>query len=323
MPAVFHSRYPHAQIDWLTRIDFAPLLGNHPYLNRVIAFDRKEGLLGLIRLAWRLGGEGYSHLYDAHCNLRSRIFAAVFRFRNWKVQFLRRPKERLRRWLFFRFRIRHVLPFPYRGSDSFLWPLKKWGLPTTQPQGPQFWSEASLPSDVAQILKELPRPWVIAAPSAAWEMKRWPIEHWRELIQKLGMSCILLGGPEDRFISEIAAAAPERTINLAGRLSLTESATLVKHADLVISGDTGLLHVADLMERPTLALIGPTAFGYPSRSNSVVLEIPVSTLPCKPCSKDGRGVCRNEIYKSCLVSIRPETVAVEAKRILSLGKLEV
>lgn len=323
VPAVFRSKYPHARIDWLTRSDFAPLLKYHPYLNQVIAFDRKKGLSGLIRLAWKLGGEGYTHLYDAHSNLRSRIFSTIFRLRNWKARFLRRPKERIRRWLFFRFRYRRALPFPYRGSDSFLWPLKKWHLPTTQPEGPQFWSEAPLPQDVLRSLNDLPRPWVVAAPSAAWEMKRWPVEYWCELIKQLKTSFILLGGPEDRFISEIASAASERTLNLAGRLSLVESAALVKLADLVISGDTGILHVADLMERPTLALIGPTAFGYPSHPASMVLEVPVSDLPCKPCSKDGRGKCTSDIYKKCLVSIKPETVAVEAKRILNLTAFEV
>jgi len=324
VPAAFHRRYPEARIDWLVRGDFAPLLKDHPHLHQVIAFDRKEGLRGLIRRAWRLGGEGYTHLYDAHSNLRSRIFSWVFRTRNWRVNFLRRPKERIRRWLFFRLRLRHVLPVPYRGSDSYLWPLKKWGLSTSQPEGPQFWSKAGLPPDILKRLETLPRPWVVAAPSAAWEMKRWPIEHWRALVRELrGASIIFVGGPDDDFISEIAAAAPERTLNLAGRLTLNESAALVKKADLVVSGDTGILHVADLMERPTLALIGPTAFGYPSRRTSIVLEVPVSQLPCKPCSKDGRGKCRSDAYKKCLTSLLPETVAHEAARILGAGKFGV
>src|SRR5690606_22489281 len=149
-------------------------------------------------------------------------------------------------------------------------------IPPSQPEGPQFWSKAPIPAEVLQSLNELPRPWIIGAPSAAWEMKRWPVEYWCELIKQLRTSFILLGGPEDRFIAEIASVAPDRTLNLAGRLSLVESSTLVQLADLVISGDTGILHVADLMERPTLALIGPTAFGYPSRRNSIVLEVPVS-----------------------------------------------
>lgn len=316
VPAAFLNKYPDAQIDWLTREDFASLLAAHPHLNRTYSFHRKNGLKGLIQMAWELGGAGYTHLYDAHCNLRSRVFSFVFRLRSSSTKFLRRPKERWKRWLFFKLKIRSSLPQPYRGSDSFLWPLKAWGVETTQPPGPQFWSKKALPPAIQSELDGLPKPWVIAAPSAAWEMKRWPRNHWKKLIQELKTTVILLGGPDDHFVQEIADAAPERSLNLAGRLKLEESTTLIQFADLVISGDTGLLHVADLMERPTIALIGPTAFGYPSRENSRVLEVPNSSLPCKPCSKDGRGKCRADIYKKCLVMISPETVARKAHEIL-------
>jgi ADP-heptose:LPS heptosyltransferase len=169
----------------------------------------------------------------------------------------------------------------------------------------------TLPSDVTAALKSIPRPWIVLAPSAAWPMKRWPIEHWQSLVATLNdASFLLLGGPEDTFLSEIQQKAPGRTINLAGRLNLSQSSALLKQADLVIANDTGLLHVADQLERPTLALIGPTAFGYPSHNSSQVLEIELS---CKPCSKDGRGRCINALYQRCLVDLKPEAIVAAAK----------
>lgn len=145
-------------------------------------------------------------------------------------------------------------------------------------------------------------------------MKRWPIEHWKTLIGLLpDINFALLGGPTDDFIKEIEAVAPDRARNWAGRLSLAQNAGLFEKAAAVVANDTGLLHVADQMERPTIALIGPSAFGYPSHSSSSTMEV---DLYCKPCSKDGRGKCVNSLYKRCLIEVTPESVANEIRRVL-------
>lgn len=326
--AAFRARFPDSTVDWLTRSDFAELLLNVPNLNEIFAFDRKLGFLPLIRLAWRLSERPYTHIYDAHNNLRSRLVCGIFKIRGFlKISqgkkppaLIRRSKERLKRFLLFKFR-RNLLPSPYRGSDSFLWPLQAWEISSKQPGGAQFRSRAETMEGVLNKLgaelSTLKRPWVIACPSAAWEMKRWPVNHWIKLIKKLPESIIFLGGNEDLFINELSEVAPERTRNFAGRLSLLESSALIELSDLVISADTGLLHVADQMEKPALALIGPTAFGYPSRATSEVLEI---ELHCKPCSKDGRGMCRNELYQRCMIDITPEKVAERAREKLKMSE---
>ena len=146
-------------------------------------------------------------------------------------------------------------------------------------------------------------------------MKRWPIQHWKRLIEILGeFKFVVLGGPEDQFCSELERTAPDRVKSLAGRLNLAASSACLEFARLAISSDTGLLHVADQLGRPVLALIGPTAFGYPSHPSSETLEI---ELPCKPCSKDGRGRCVNTLYQRCLVELTPEIVAARARKHLS------
>jgi heptosyltransferase-2 len=322
VPQAFRLRFPQARVDWLVRSDFLNLLSSHPAIDEVLAFDKQEGLGGLIRYAWKLGDRGYTHVYDAHSNLRSRVVTLVLRFRSilqqltgrdGSYQFAKRSKQRLRRLLFFRFGMK-TLPQPYRGAKSFHEPLKIWGLDGDVPQGPQFFTDTNIPENVMAELEHLPRPWVALAPSAAWEMKRWPLDHWRELIRSYsGASFLLLGGKEDVFLEDLKREAPDRCANLAGRLKLSESSALLKLADLVIANDTGLLHVADQMERPTIALIGPTAFGYPSHPTSRTLEV---ELPCKPCSKDGRGGCVNSLYKRCLVEIEPARVIITARSLL-------
>jgi ADP-heptose:LPS heptosyltransferase len=323
VPGAFKKAFPSASVHWLVRSDFKDLLKGHPLIDSIIPFERAQGISGLMKLAWKLASSNrYTHVYDAHNNLRSNLFTFVFFFRaalgrlsgRKGPRFARRSKDRLRRWLFFRFKL-PVLPRPFRGAESFHAPLKNWGIGQHVPQGAQFWAHATLPLSVLRDFKQLPSPLIAAAPSAAWAMKRWPIAHWKTLISLLpNAGFIFLGGPDDQFISEIAAVAPERTLNLAGVLNLAQSIAVLPFADLVIANDTGLLHAADQMERPTLALIGPTAFGYPSHSTSKTLEI---ELYCKPCSKDGRGKCVNEVYQRCLVDLSPEKVAKAAETILA------
>jgi len=322
VPIAFREKFPEAQIDWLVREDFKSLLTSHPAIHKVISFSRDQGLFALIQLAWRLGGRDYSYVYDAHNNVRSQVVTAVMKFR-WYLQclagrsvphFVRRSKDRLRRWLFFQFRYK-TLPTPFRGAESFLKPLSVWGISSKVPNGPQFFANIPLPDEIEAKIHALPRPLVALAPSAAWQMKRWPVAHWKKLIRLLpNSSFVFLGGPEDHFINELELEAPNhRSLNLAGALTLEQSAAVLKYCELLIAGDTGIMHTADQMERPTIALIGPTAFGYPSHSTSQTLEIELS---CKPCSKDGRGRCVNSLYQRCMIEINPERVATVAQEIL-------
>ncbi len=325
VPRSFVDAHPGATVDWLTRSDFVGLLSQQPSITRVISYSRDDGLLALLHLAFSLASNGYTHVYDAHSNLRSSLVMAVFRvvqiFRfviGRPLKLASRPKNRLRRFLFFKFR-RPTLPRPFRGADSYHRPLLSWGLPATVPSGQQFHlKEIDLPNYVVSDLLRLRERFdsvVTLAPSAAWEMKRWPVEHWKKLLTEISESAfLLLGGKEDAFLEELSAIDPSRILNLAGRLTLEQSAAILLQSDLVIANDTGLLHVADQMERPTIALIGPTAFGYPSHSTSVFLERP---LFCQPCSKDGRGGCLNSLYKRCLVELSPALVILEAQKILS------
>ena len=316
VPRAFKQTFPESKVDWLVRSDFQNLLTSHPALDRVISFDRKQGFLGLLRFAWSLGQTPYTHIYDAHSNVRSFFVSAILRIRRPQARFVRRSKERINRWLLFRFRI-HRLPTPFRGAESFHRPLSKWGIQPAVPSGQQFFPSGNLSESVKSRLALLQRPVVALAPSAAWEMKRWPISHWKKLIELSPMSSfVLLGGPEDHFLEEIAAAAPERTLNLAGKTGFDESASLLKLVDACVANDTGMLHIADQMEVPAIALIGPTAFGYPSHSTSQIAEI---TLSCKPCSKDGRGRCINSLYQRCLVELTPEKISKMLQTMLLKG----
>lgn len=289
------TRSTDSEIHWLTRSEFSNLVTLSPYVDRVISFDKNSGLLGLIKLGFQLRSEGYELIYDAHRNTRSAILRWIF----LGIHIVSRPKSRWKRILLFTFRI-NKFPWPFKGMKSYLEPL---GLPDSELH--QQWSfSIEVKTKVDQLVGEK---FVCLAPSAAWEMKRWPLSHWKELIKlKSDTRFVVLGGPADTFCEELVEVAPDRVSNLAGKLSLIESCYAVSKADALVSADTGLIHVADILGVKGLSLVGPTAFGFPTNSNIETLEV---DLPCRPCSKDGRGGCSQNVWQKCMVDIKPETVS--------------
>ena len=299
------------EIHWATRKDFDYLLKLNQKINYVWSLDKKLGIIGLIKFAFRLRSEKFTHIYDAHNNLRSLVLKLFLKLRWNSPQLITRSKYRIKRILLFSFGI-NKFNKPFKGIDSFRDPLLKWGIK----------SNASLESrmvnwnfsdDVKFKINNLIglEPIIALVPSAAWEMKRWPIEHWKQLISLLPkMKFVVLGGSEDLFCQDFENLDPNRILNLAGKLSLVESCYLVTQCTLIISADTGLLHVADVLGVRGLSLMGPTAFGFTKSPLVKTLEI---DLPCRPCSKDGSGRCSQPIYQRCMVDITPTMVASEVQ----------
>ncbi len=314
IPQAFRSKFPQAQVHWIVKHEFSFLVEHHPMINNVSSFERQTGLWGLLRLAWRLRAENFTHIYDAHDNLRSRLVSFILTlFRS--PHFLRRPKERWKRFLYFKLGRRGEYLMPFRGQYSYLRPLARWLGKTFVPPAPQlYFPEATLEFVLRKI--HVPKPFIALVPSAAWTMKRWPQEHWKILIESLPQqSFVILGGPQDQFCDKYQQIDPNRVQNLAGKLTLIESCAALKAASLTISADTGLLHAADQLGAPAIALIGPTAFGYPTRPTSHIME--VQNLPCKPCSKDGSGRCQQTTFRRCMVEVSPGAVAKKAMEILN------
>ena len=297
-----------AIVHWVTHIKFASLVKLNPHVEKVWGLERQQGFFGLWNLILTLKKEKYDIIYDAHSSLRSYFLGFILSPLGGNPFLIRRSKQRLRRLLLFFFRI-NTFPKPYRGIVSYRRPLEvsfpsmekdfvsqKWIFPETNQRHP--WGDQA----------------VVLCPSAAWKMKRWPLPYWKRIIMGLPQALfVVLGGLQDGFCEDLTEVAPCRVVNLAGKLSLVESCAMISCARLVIAGDTGMIHVADLLGVPGISLIGPTAFGYPTGRWLTVLDVPLS---CRPCSKDGRGRCIQKVWQKCMVDISPERVIDTANRIL-------
>jgi heptosyltransferase-2 len=309
----FKNHHPNSEIHWIVRKDLASLLKIDPRIDHIWEFDRKAGIRGLMKLAFHLKNEGYTHIYDAHSNIRSTILKFIlcpFNLCNWNTRpkLVTRRKNRLKRLLLFKFRI-NLLPKPFRSFESFRKPLNKWNITNFYTPDSNWKFSKEVESKCADIMQYLPSKTITLVPSAAWELKKWPVHYWQKLITLLpDFHFVILAGPQDTFCEEIKRISPERVINLAGKTSLLESFCITDHSKYVVSGDTGFLHAADLFNKSGIALIGPTAFGYPSGKKMKVFE---RNLPCQPCSKDGSRKCKLKETKKCLTDIRPELLVKE------------
>jgi ADP-heptose:LPS heptosyltransferase len=144
---------------------------------------------------------------------------------------------------------------------------------------------------------------------ATYATKRLPPEKLQELCSAIHYPIILLGGPEDKALGEQLAQANEagRVYNACGKFTLNESASLVRNARLIISHDTGLMHIAAAFKKPILSVWGNTvpAFGMTPYYGDRFLQhnprpfdvFEVNGLSCRPCSKLGYAKCPKGHFK--------------------------
>ena len=283
------TRFPKARIDMVVREDFLDLIRENPHLDQKIPLSRGSGILGLWQLANKLRKERYDLIYDAHRSLRTRVLMP-FLSAETKAYF---PKHYFIRALALTFKL-HLLK-PKRFLEKFIEPLEKYGV-RYDGKGPEiFVSETAKKSARAKV--PFPNgPVVGIIPSAQWPGKRWPTERFRATVERLvretSFKFIVFGGKEDHFCETICAGLPlDRVVNAQGKLTLAESIALVEDCRYVIANDTGLLHVADGLSKPSVLLLGPTSAELgclPFHAQSRVLE---HDLWCRPCSKNGQAPC--------------------------------
>jgi ADP-heptose:LPS heptosyltransferase len=302
-------------IDFVVRDDIAEIVQGHPHIHRVWTLSKKTGFQGLWKLIQELKEQQYTHIYDAHNSLRSLIICWFLRFplsphRLFSnPEIVRKPRKVLKRILLFKFR-KNTYRLPRSGQRDLLEALSDWHISEELPPTPQMMVHPdSLVSFKQKIKSVTADPFLAIAPSAAYELKRWPVAFFIEVIKAFPeKKFILLGGPSDQFIEEIYRACPDNSLNLSGQLTLSESAAAVFYSQGLLANDTGLLHFAEQLGQRAIALMGPAPFGFPSRPTTKILE---RELPCRPCSKHGQGPCVNTEYQKCMRDIKPREVIQE------------
>jgi lipopolysaccharide heptosyltransferase I len=312
---------PGSKIFWWVDSNLAPLLEADPDLAGVIRFERRgwaapPNWVNLCRQIQWTREQSFDWVIDLQCLARSGAFAWLA---NGKFLIgLDEPREGARGF--------YDVVVPRR---SFQTHAVDWYLDVLQALNvPAHWNFKWLPErpQVLAGLKEKwrtnPSRWIVLQPGARWPNKRWPIEYYAELTRQMASALpdfrfVILGGEADRELGAvIAQAEAQRVLDLTGRVSLPEMVEWIRLSELVISNDTGPMHVAAALGKPVLAVFGPTD---PRRTGPYgQLEHVVQTqLPCVPCMK---SYCTNPRPLECLRAISPDLICAAAMQILNSSK---
>jgi len=303
--------FPKAQVDLLTSRTFAPLFEGNPHLTQVWEFDRKDSAQ-LDLWARQIKAQDYDLAFDLHRSLRSRLL--LFKaFGAFSPKVKKIDKRSLNRNLLLAFKINR-----FQGPQA----QRRAYLKLLEPlaQGLKLQGHTELfPSPQAQtkakaILAQTGlegKPLVALGPSASFGLKCWPKESFLELgleLAERGFGLVALGGPGDLEPPWLEEASQGKIKDLSGKLDFLESAALLSQATLAVSNDSAIVHFSEAVGRPVLALFGPTVqeFGFaPFLPQSLGVE---RDLPCRPCSRNGKGKCRIKDTQACLVGLSARQV---------------
>ena len=280
-----------AELHFLTKKQFAPLISNNPNVDKIKTLDSSWDLM-----IHELVVEKYDYIIDLHHNLRTlRIKKELKEVPNSSFNKLNIPK-----WLYTFLKINRLPKIHI--VDRYIAAAKPLDVKNDL-QGLDFFiNENELIKD-----KDIPASHVYGyigiVIGAALNTKKLPVDKIRELCNSIQYPIMLLGGKEDKENGDIIAMGDDIKIyNSCGKFTLNESAQLVKKAKLIITHDTGLMHVAAAFNKPIISIWGNTTplFGMEPyyRENSLATnKIFELELSCRPCSKIGYSKCPKGHFK--------------------------
>jgi len=309
------GQVPDAVIDWVLRPEYAELVRAHPSVRKVFLFDRdrwskwsrflttfSEGI-DLIRSLRR---ERYDTVLDLQGLFRSAVIARLSGAED-RIGFANAREGAP----FFYHRKVEVPDLSIHAMDRYGLMLKDLGIdPSLDDAGLRIPAEvdASVEALLSGEAAKTGTPLVVLNPNTRWKTKKWLPERFAELadrlMQSFGAAVVLVGSPGDvHGVSGIESQVKGRVVNLAGRTSLLQLAALLKRADLMVTCDSGPMHLAAAMGTKVLALFGPTdpVRTGPYGEGHCVIQ---AGIPCVPCLKRD---CPEETT-ACMAKIKVEEV---------------
>jgi len=291
---------------FITRSANAPLLENHPAIAETITLsDTDLTTAKWIRRARELAKRYRDHtLLDLHGTLRSRILSVV-----WNGPVKRYPKYGLYRRLFDR---THMDVFKEKLESTSVPQRYAMALDQTPPAAQDITPRIYLTQEEKEAaVKTLPRtdrPLVALHPYATHTAKQWPVSHWTELTELLstaGMDWFVVGRNDTQLF-------PGDPRDFTNATNLRATCGLLRQADMLVTGDSGPMHLASGVGTPVTAIFGPTvkAWGFfPAGVEDQVLE---RDMDCRPCSLHGGKSC--EKGHECMAAISPADVMESLKQ---------
>jgi heptosyltransferase-2 len=278
------KQVPGAEVHFVTKRSFAPILSPNPYIDKLHLLD--DDLSSTIE---KLKSEHFDYIIDLHHNLRTLRVKWGLGVKSFSFN-----KLNLAKWKLTALKVNHMPDIHI--VDRYLATLQSFGVKNDGKGLDYFIDEKDRlnPGALPETHRNGYAGLVIGAARAT---KQLPFIQLDELCLQFRHPIMLLGGPEDAPTGEALALKHPHTFNACGKYKLGQSADLVRQAKLIITHDTGLMHIAAAFQIPIISIWGNTVpdFGmgpYYGHSNTTKANIfEVAGLSCRPCSKIGYKKC--------------------------------
>lgn len=291
-----NKQNPEIKIDFLLRKGNESLFQNHPLLNQVLIWDKKskknKNLIGIIKTIRNTP-------YDVVINMQrfaSTGIITVLSKSKIRIGFKNNPFS----WAFSH-KIDHSVNKGLHETERNLNLLNP--LFNTNKTQPKLYPQNEHYTKVAQYKKSS---YICAAPTSVWFTKQYPKNKWIELFNNIDkdITIYLLGAPSDFNACEQIKDESQHsnTVNLAGSLSMLESAALMQDAKMNFVNDSAPMHMASAVNASTTAIFCSTvpSFGFgPLADNSSIVEVNTQ-LKCRPCGLHGHKACPEGHFKCAL-----------------------
>ena len=279
------QQLPNVEIHFLTKKPFASILRVNQYVDKVYMIDKS-----INECVSELKAEEFDWIIDLHNNLRTRSLklklrrpAKSFSKLNWK------------KWLLVKFKINnmpnvHIVERYFETVQHL--GVKNDGHPC------EFTIEKKNEVDVQKVFGVLPKQYLSIVIGAKFGTKQLPLEKIIEIISHISIPIVLVGGPDDKDFGDqiVESTTNRKVINVSGRFNLQGSASILSQSSVVLTNDTGMMHIASTFDVRIVSVWGNTTpdlgmYPYrPSQNGSFTMH-QVSGLKCRPCSKIGYSQC--------------------------------
>lgn len=279
-----HQQIPNAEIHFITKKSFESIVATNPFIHKAWAIEKSiDELIPLLK------GEKFDFLVDLHNNIRTKSL-----IRKLGVPHTSFPKLNIEKWLLVNFK--KPMKTNVHIVERYFKAVKK--LHVINDNLPcDFFFHTDDKIDVASLGVESKK-FVAFAIGAQFATKRMPISKMIEVLEQIQFPVVLCGGPTDNENAKniIKALPNKQIVNACGKFALPQSASIVREAAVLLTHDTGLMHIASAFQIPIVSIWGNTvpSLGmypyYPQRENGFSIH-EVSNLKCRPCSKIGFKTC--------------------------------
>jgi len=296
-----------ADIHFLVKKQFLQVIYANPYINKIHILD--DNLSSLIH---DLRNEHFDYIIDLHQNIRSFFVKSRLKIMSFSVN-----KINFRKWLMVNLKINY-LPDKHL-VDRYLETLKMFDV-HNDGAGLDYFIPPEDEVDPGSFPDSFSKGYIALVIGGKHATKQMPADMIINLCKALDSPVILLGGPEDQPTAEkISEKLSSKVFNSCGKFHISQSASIIRQAQLLITPDTGLMHIGAGLKKIILSVWGNTIpeFGmypYMPHPSSKIFE--VKGLSCRPCSKIGFSKCPRRHFR-CMRDFNVIEIAEYANRLIS------